>query len=81
MKRITAVLLVLIMIVALSACGHNHVWKQANATEPKTCTICGKTEGEPLGYNWGEPSYEWADDMSSVTASRVCKNDPSHVES
>ncbi len=32
------------------------------------------------GHDWGEPSYEWAEDFSSVTATRVCKNDPSHIE-
>ncbi|MBQ1508380.1 MAG: S8 family serine peptidase, partial [Erysipelotrichaceae bacterium] len=28
-----------------------------------------------LGHEWGEPSYVWAEDNSSVTASRVCAND------
>ena len=34
----------------------------------------------PLGHDWGEPSYTWADDNSTVTAARVCANDASHVE-
>ena len=80
MKRILAILLIIVMAFSLSAC-HKHRWEEANCENPKTCSICGKTKGDPLGHNWGEPSYEWADDMSSVTASRVCKNDPSHVES
>lgn len=33
-----------------------------------------------LGHDWGEPTYEWASDNSSVTATRVCKRDPSHIE-
>ncbi len=28
----------------------NHVWKDATCTDPKTCTICGKTDGEALGH-------------------------------
>ncbi len=32
------------------------------------------------GHDWGEPTYEWSEDLSSVTATRVCKNDASHVE-
>ncbi|MBR2776363.1 MAG: hypothetical protein IKD75_04505, partial [Prevotella sp.] len=32
------------------------------------------------GHAYGEPSYEWAEDNSSVTATRVCANDPLHVE-
>ena len=30
---------------------HTHVWRDATCTEPKTCTECGETEGEPLGHN------------------------------
>ena len=35
---------------------------------------------EPIGHDWDEPTYEWADDNSAVTATRVCKNDPAHTE-
>ncbi len=27
----------------------DHTWKAATCTEPKTCTVCGQTEGEPSG--------------------------------
>ena len=33
-----------------------------------------------LGHDWGEPTYEWSDDNRTVTATRVCKRDESHVE-
>ncbi len=40
-----------------------------------------KTETIPaIGHDWDAPSYVWADDNSTVTATRVCKNDPSHKE-
>ena len=29
---------------------------------------------------WGEPAYEWAPDYSTVTATRACTNNTSHVE-
>ena len=32
-----------------------------------------------LGHDWGEATYTWADDNSSVTATHVCKRDSSHV--
>ena len=32
------------------------------------------------GHNWGEPTYNWSDDNSTVTATRVCANNASHVE-
>lgn len=28
-----------------------HVWKDATCTEPKTCAVCGTTDGEPAGHN------------------------------
>ncbi len=31
-------------------------------------------------HDWNDPTYEWADDYSSVTAKRICKNDTTHVE-
>ena len=34
----------------------------------------------PTGHDFGEPTYTWAADNSSVTATRTCKNDKSHVE-
>ena len=32
------------------------------------------------GHDWNEPTYEWAADYSTVTATRTCKTDVSHVE-
>lgn len=29
-----------------------HVWKDATCTEPRTCLLCGKTEGKSLGHDW-----------------------------
>ena len=33
-----------------------------------------------LGHNWGSTTYAWASDYSSCTATRVCNNDSSHIE-
>lgn len=38
----------------LAGCGHEHTWTEATCTEPKTCSECGKTEGEALGHDWAE---------------------------
>ena len=43
-------------------------------TEEQTVTIAG------IGHDWGEPTYVWADDNSTVTATRVCKSDATHIE-
>lgn len=31
-----------------------HVWAEATCTQPKTCTVCGKTEGAALGHQYVE---------------------------
>ena len=35
---------------------------------------------EAIGHEFGEPSYEWASDYSTCTATRVCAHDETHVE-
>lgn len=52
MKRMIALLLCLLLIASLAACCHEHQWADANCLEPKTCTQCGKQEGEALGHSW-----------------------------
>ena len=34
---------------------------------------------EALGHAYGDPTWVWADDYSSATATRVCANDASHT--
>ncbi len=54
MKKLLALMLALSMVFALCGCGHEHTWTEATCTEPKTCSECGETEGEPLGHTWIE---------------------------
>ena len=35
-----------------SAAGHT--WTEATCTEPRTCKVCGATEGSPKGHDWKE---------------------------
>jgi hypothetical protein len=48
---------------------------EAFTTQTKDITL------EAIGHEWGTPTYTWSDDYSSCTATRVCKNDPNHIES
>lgn len=43
---------ILATCVLLTGCHLKHEWQEATCTAPKTCTIGGETEGEPLGHTW-----------------------------
>jgi hypothetical protein len=63
--KVVMVLAVLTMSFSLSACGdaHEHEWKDATCTTPKTCETCGETEGEALGHKW---------DDATCTTAKTC---------
>ncbi len=57
MKKIILLLLALLLlipVVAMTSCGdeecEEHTWKAATCTAPKTCTVCGATEGAVAGH-------------------------------
>lgn len=55
-KRIVLILLALICVVMLAACGEcEHDWAKATCEDPKTCENCGETKGEAKGHEWGTP--------------------------
>lgn len=41
-----------------------HDWAEATCTEPATCTICGRTQGEPKGHDWTD---------ATCTSPKTCK--------
>ena len=57
MKKVLIPLLVLTMVFCLASCQLvppstcEHDWVDATCTAPKTCSVCGETEGEALGHN------------------------------
>ena len=60
--------------------------KEGSYDEVIYCSVCKEelsreTKTIPaLGHDWGEVSYTWAEDNTSVTATRTCKRDAEHVE-
>lgn len=50
-------------------------------TQRVICALCGEVletrtiDAAPLGHLFGAPTYVWADDMTAVTATRVCLRD------
>ena len=66
-----------------------HKWEKGETTytsaafENTAFEVQTKTEEIAIDSNahsWGEITYTWADDNSTVTATRVCNTDSSHVE-
>lgn len=53
MKKFVCLFVLLSLCVALFAgCGCRHEWMAATCTSPKTCNLCGLTEGESNGHIW-----------------------------
>lgn len=46
------------LCLLLTACGCDHEWKSATCEEPKTCKLCGETEGEALEHDWDDATCE-----------------------
>lgn len=63
MKRIILTFVVVVTVLTLTACGHEHIWADATCQVPKTCTECGVTEGEVLEHSWAE---------ATCTAPKTC---------
>lgn len=40
--------------VVLTGCHMKHEWQEADCTRPRTCAVCGETQGEAPGHIWLE---------------------------
>lgn len=49
--------------VALTTC--SHIWNNATCTEPKTCSVCGESDGTAIGHIWNN---------ATCNAPMTCKN-------
>lgn len=63
MKRVYLLALCAMLLLLLAACGCEHEWKDATCDAPKTCALCGETEGEPLAHQWQD---------ATCTAPKTC---------
>lgn len=56
MKKLIAMLLALVLVLAMAGCekdeGCDHEWAAATCETPKTCELCDETKGEALGHSW-----------------------------
>ena len=68
------------LLPTCEAMGETTYTSDAFSYRPFAVQTVTLTDVPALGHAWGEPSYEWNADHSAVTATRVCANDESHVE-
>lgn len=59
--------LVMVLILLLAGCGCDHEWLAATCSAPKTCQLCGETEGESLPHTWQDAT------CSAAKTCTVCK--------
>ena len=59
-KRIICLMLVILLSLLTTGCCLSHEWAEATCTAPKTCTKCGKTEGDMLPHTWEEATCKSA---------------------
>ena len=62
-RLLTIVSLLLVFCLTLGGCACEHVWQEANCQGPRTCTLCGATEG-----NVGTHSYAVTETAPDCTA-------------
>lgn len=57
-KKMWIIVLALICVLALAGCKCEHEWVEADCDTAKTCSLCGETEGAPLGHSWAAATCE-----------------------
>ena len=57
-----------------------HVWKDATCTEPKTCAVCGTTDGEANGHSWVDATCKEVKHCSVCGAKEGATADHTFVE-
>ncbi len=73
MKRLISFALVLAFVFSMAACGCKHEWQDATCTAPKTCSLCGETEGEAAGHQPGKQTVADVDPAHlSMTLETAC---------
>ncbi len=57
----------------------DHIWVNATCEEPKTCSVCGATDGEKLGHNYTSKVTKEPSCTEEGERTYTCQNDPSHT--
>jgi len=46
MKKLVLLTVIIAMLISMAGCGCSHQWNDATCQAPRTCSLCGKTEGD-----------------------------------
>lgn len=65
MKKTKSIILFVLVVLLISGCGCKHQWKEATCKSPKTCELCGATEGDVTNEHW------WLD--ATCTIPKTCE--------
>lgn len=57
-NRILPLLLAVLCMLLLCGCQCDHDWEKATCEEPRTCSECGETRGDPKGHDWVDATCE-----------------------
>ncbi len=52
LKRISIVCAAALLAALLCGCGCQHQWQKSTCQNPRTCTLCGATEGKVRSHEW-----------------------------
>ena len=79
-KTMLLCVLMLALVLLLAGCSCKHEWTAATCDAPKTCNLCGKTEGVALGHIWQEATCQSPKTCSACQATEGEKGDHSWVD-
>ena len=72
-KNMLLCALAMVLILLLAGCGCSHEWFAATCSAPKTCNLCGETEGESLPHTWIDANCTNA---KTCTVCKATEGDP-----
>ena len=52
-KKLFTLLTAIVLMGLLAACACEHQWQPATCLAPRTCALCGVTQGKVRAHTWG----------------------------
>lgn len=52
MKKFSLLIILIFICLIFCGCACEHQWSDADCLSPRTCSLCGETEGDALSHDW-----------------------------